>query len=296
MGNGNDDEMRATVYTQAMEEIRDRRKIEWQTFAVVNVIYGVALKALWNYKGNIEYFAASVIACFVFFFTWVWFIRIYGNGKRCDHPRIVRCRIQNTLQWYPQVEGHGWRCWWKSWPFWSFGGICLIIGIYCAAFMVILFLGARSAESIADEKKQVQVTTNGVVAGNTSEVVFGKRALDTFSKIKYKKSIACSALVIFLGLFGVIDFFIAKGRYNCTKRMKLFDMVSGVQQHLENGDFSDELREQFIDNTISLPENGTIQAAKWRVCNAVGDIVYVIKKEKNGDLESLNVYLEEDKD
>jgi hypothetical protein len=36
------------IYNQAMEEIRDRCKVEWQTFAVVNVIYGAALKGLYD--------------------------------------------------------------------------------------------------------------------------------------------------------------------------------------------------------------------------------------------------------
>jgi hypothetical protein len=41
------------LYTQAMEDIRDRRHIEWQTFAVVNVIYLGLLKVLYDYKGKI---------------------------------------------------------------------------------------------------------------------------------------------------------------------------------------------------------------------------------------------------
>ena len=37
MNNNTNDDMKGIVYTQEIEEIRDRRKVEWQTFAVVNV-------------------------------------------------------------------------------------------------------------------------------------------------------------------------------------------------------------------------------------------------------------------
>ena len=50
-----------TLYTQSMEDIRDRRKIEWQTFMVVNAIYGLALRTLWRYTGGITWGSGLVI-------------------------------------------------------------------------------------------------------------------------------------------------------------------------------------------------------------------------------------------
>jgi hypothetical protein len=36
------------LYKQAMEEIHERRRIEWQTFIAVNAIYGIGLKLLYS--------------------------------------------------------------------------------------------------------------------------------------------------------------------------------------------------------------------------------------------------------
>ena len=49
------------LYNQAMEDIRDRRRVEWQTFAVVNVVYLGLLKVLYDYKCALTLFQAIMI-------------------------------------------------------------------------------------------------------------------------------------------------------------------------------------------------------------------------------------------
>ena len=49
------------LYKETMEEVRDRRRVEWQTFAVVNLIYLGLLKLLHDYKGKLAIFEAVII-------------------------------------------------------------------------------------------------------------------------------------------------------------------------------------------------------------------------------------------
>ncbi len=85
--------------------------------------------------------------------------------------------------------------------------------------------------------------------------------------------------------------------YNFDSPLKIvpeeirFGMGLGLQGDLENGDFSQQLRQQFADNGILLHQNVTIWPKKgqdtWEIHDEGGSILYVIKKEDN----SLNTYI-----
>ena len=201
-GGRNDSGMVQVVYTQAIEEMRSRRSVEWQTFAMVNIIYGVALKVLWSYEGTISPSSASIITGFLMLFTWVWFIRIYGNGRRYGYLTTMRRKIQDDLG-YPDmrcVKDGGWRCWKKGWPLWSYGGICFVIIMYFAVLMALLWFGAFTK---TDPQK-----TFGQLAWDK---------LDKFSSSLCGITVLLSVVVIGVVSFLVfVDWRIAEYRYEST--------------------------------------------------------------------------------
>jgi len=150
------------MYNKAMEEIIERRMVEWQTFLAVNAIYGFGFKALHDYKGKVTPFWALVLTGFIVVFTYVWFIRIYGNAMRGEFSRELRNRIQ---EFCPEglvpskLDAGGWEYWntrylWPWWPFrkkcykdgngawplWGQRGVCFIVVMYAFAFIVALWL------------------------------------------------------------------------------------------------------------------------------------------------------------
>ncbi len=70
----------------------------------------------------------------------------------------------------------------------------------------------------------------------------------------------------------------------------LFSMELELQEDLENGDFSEQLRQQFVNNNVPLPQNVTIRVKEgqdmWEIHDEGGRILYAIKKED----DSLNTY------
>ena len=70
----------------------------------------------------------------------------------------------------------------------------------------------------------------------------------------------------------------------------MFSMGLGLQEDLENGKFSEQLRQQFKNNSIPLPQNITVRAQagqeSWVVHDKGGITLYVIKKED----DRLNTY------
>ena len=70
----------------------------------------------------------------------------------------------------------------------------------------------------------------------------------------------------------------------------LFSMGSELKEDLENGKFSERLRQQFTNNNVPLSQNVTIPAKEghdtWEIHDEVEGIIYVIKKED----DSLNIY------
>ena len=71
----------------------------------------------------------------------------------------------------------------------------------------------------------------------------------------------------------------------------LFKMELALQENLENGNFSKQLRKQFTAKNITLPQNVTIRAKEvqdmWEIHDEGGIILYIIKKED----DSLNTYI-----
>ncbi len=74
------------------------------------------------------------------------------------------------------------------------------------------------------------------------------------------------------------------------KEARIFSMGLELQEDLENGNFSEQLRQQFTNNNIPLPQNVTIRVKKgqdtWVVYDEGESILYVIKKED----DNLNTY------
>ena len=70
----------------------------------------------------------------------------------------------------------------------------------------------------------------------------------------------------------------------------LFSVELELQKGLENGDFSKQLRQQFTNNNILLPQNVTILVDelgdRWDLLNKGGNPLYHIRRE----CDSLNVY------
>ena len=153
------------LYKETREEMRHRRRIEWQTFAVVNVIYLGLLKVLYDYKGTLTQFQALMIIIAVAFFTWIWLIRIYGNARRYDFSSNMRNRIQDNLKRDPVIRtlippdcvAGGWRFWNKDWLFWSYRGICVAICLYFVAFFIGVWNKTDVALFSIDLKFQVLI-------------------------------------------------------------------------------------------------------------------------------------------
>ncbi len=63
----------------------------------------------------------------------------------------------------------------------------------------------------------------------------------------------------------------------------LFSIGWELQEDLENGNFSEQLRQQFTNNNITLHQNVTIRVKEgqdtWEIHDEDGSILYVIKKE-----------------
>jgi hypothetical protein len=152
------------LYTQAMEDIRDRRHIEWQTFAVVNVIYLGLLKVLYDYKDKIGGWYVLGIFLIVTLFTYIWFIRIYGNSRRYDFPMQMRNRIQKNLSCDPNIRDlipplsvdtyGGFRRYKGDWPLWSYRGICVVLWLYWAVF--IFGLLSKAERSLLSASLRIQ--------------------------------------------------------------------------------------------------------------------------------------------
>ncbi len=88
--NNTDEKFLSTIYTQAMEDFRHRVRVEWQTFAVVNVIYAAGIKALIDSDDNcFSLFGASVLTIAVLLFSAIWCIRIYGNAYRTEFCKCI---------------------------------------------------------------------------------------------------------------------------------------------------------------------------------------------------------------
>jgi len=140
------------LYTQAMQEISERRKIEWQTFIVVNAIYLGTFKILYDYKGMLTLWQSIMITITAVFFTYIWFIRIYANGRRSDFSIHMRNRAYSRLD--PNLRtphstdiSGGFVRWYKDWPLWAYRGVCVAILAYC----IVLVAGVwwyRTAEPL----------------------------------------------------------------------------------------------------------------------------------------------------
>ena len=88
-------DMIVALYNQAMEDLRHRARVEWQTFIVVNIIYGAGIKKLLDSpKECFTPFGALILTTATGLFTFIWLVRFYGTAQRSEFPRRVRNRIQ----------------------------------------------------------------------------------------------------------------------------------------------------------------------------------------------------------
>jgi hypothetical protein len=171
--NTDDQNLIIALYTQAMEDLRHRNQLEWQTFAVVNVIYLGLLKVLYDYKCTITPFWAVMSTIFVIVFTWIWFIRIWGNAKRAFFATKMRNNIQRYVKSKPSLcdlipcrnVGGGWKWWNRSWPLWSYRGICGAILLYGFALVVGIINKAHIAWPNWMKWPIIPVVIIGIVIG-----------------------------------------------------------------------------------------------------------------------------------
>ena len=133
------------VYKETFEDLRERRRIEWQTFAIVNLIYLGLLKTLQGICSLSvgQAFAATLV---IAIFTYVWFIRIYGNAMRFKFLQNIRGNIQEIWKCEEIIEnsktGRGWK---KlglddDWIFYGHRGICVTIALYGLISVFVLWM------------------------------------------------------------------------------------------------------------------------------------------------------------
>lgn len=89
----------------------------------------------------------------------------------------------------------------------------------------------------------------------------------------------------------LLEKIIEEGIKTVEERIKfLFSMGLELQEDLENGDLSKQLRQQFTNNNIPLYQNATLLFKEgqdaWEIHDEGGNTLYVIKKEDDG----LNTY------
>jgi len=140
------------IYKSTMDELFERRRIEWQTFAIINVVYLALIKALYDII-SLSVFEAGLITIVVSAFSWIWLIRIYGNGMRFLVLRNVRNKIvddwghSSMFQDARSKAKCGWKCWRMGedrddWPFFGHRGICYAIYLYCLVVLSMLWVRA----------------------------------------------------------------------------------------------------------------------------------------------------------
>lgn len=142
-----------TVYRENMEEMRERRRIEWQTLIVVNAFY-LSLFGGLKYLSKLPVFQAIAVTIIISVFTYIWFIRIYGNAVRFRFHQDVRNKIsdsfscssiiQSALDAQKDLGCPGWKnkkqkCI-PDWPVFGYRGICLVIILYGSVLVSALWI------------------------------------------------------------------------------------------------------------------------------------------------------------
>lgn len=124
-------------YKEAMEELRERRRIEWQTFIVVNGVYLGLLKILQD-LGSVSVFQAVLATIVISLFSYIWYIRIYGNAMRFAVLQKMRNDIQKCYK-CDKIVGNaknsmnlGWRRLQleDDWILYGHRGICFVVVLY----------------------------------------------------------------------------------------------------------------------------------------------------------------------
>ena len=249
------------LYRQAMEDIRDRRKIEWQTFIVANAVYLGLLKVLHDYKGTISTPYAIVGLLVITLFTYIWFIRIYGNSRRCDFPTQMRNKIQNHLANDPvicnlmpphSVYTDGGLKWHKAeWPLWTYRGISAVIWLYWA----ILVSGVL-------RKTDGAVFSIGLKIHNILDFS-ALCSLDKAYQVDTWRFNWITGLVPFALAFLII--FTLEVKLKRRRDIFLFSIpkeCDNYSETLNNGRVPDALRREFVKLNITLSKKCEIKP-KW---------------------------------
>jgi protein-S-isoprenylcysteine O-methyltransferase Ste14 len=127
-------DLTVALYNQAMEELRHRRSLEWQTLIVVNIVYGFALKILHDFSGRLTFSESAMVIIAVTFFTYIWFVRIHINSWRMERYLGARERIHKKLR--DNICRGPKREIGQKWPFYGHRGVLAVICLY---YSVLVF-------------------------------------------------------------------------------------------------------------------------------------------------------------